>query len=107
MKIDSVCRLCSSCCPIVATVEQGRLVAAERKTPLPAGDAWPCPKLAAAADIVYSPQRLQQPLIRHKDNGYREATWDEALDLVASRLLDCRQRHGAEAVAWLRGMAAD
>jgi anaerobic selenocysteine-containing dehydrogenase len=107
MKIDSVCRLCSSCCPIVATVEQGRLVAAERKTPLPPGEAWPCPKLAAAADIVYSPLRLQQPLIRQPDNGYREATWDEALDLVASRLLDCRQRHGAESVAWLRGMAAD
>jgi len=107
MKINSVCRLCSSCCPIVATVEQGRFVAAEHKTPLPPGEAWPCPKLTAAADIIYSPLRLQQPLIRQPDNGYRKATWDEALDLVASRLLDCRQQHGAEAIAWLRGMAAD
>lgn len=107
MKSDTVCRLCSSCCPIRAHVEQGRLVAAERKSNLPADKAWPCQKLAAAADIVYSPQRLRHPLIRQTDNGYREASWDEALDLVASRLLECRQRHGAEAVAWLRGMAAD
>ncbi|OEU72764.1 MAG: formate dehydrogenase [Desulfuromonadales bacterium C00003107] len=107
MQVDTVCRLCSSCCPITAYVEQGRLVDAQRKTLLPPDKAWPCPKLAAAADIVYSPARLQHPLIRQADNSFQEASWDEALDLVASRLLECRQEHGAEAVAWLRGMAAD
>ena len=107
MKIDTVCRLCSSCCPIRAEVQQGRLIGAERKSKLPHKDRWPCPKLDAAADIVYSPQRLRQPLIRQQDNGYREASWDEALDLIAAKLLNCRKEHGAETVAWLRGMAAD
>lgn len=107
MKIDTLCRLCSSCCPITAEVLKGQLIGAERKSKLPPQECWPCPKLAAAADIVYSPQRLRQPLIRRKTDGFREASWDEALDLIASRLLECRQRHGVESVAWLRGMAAD
>ncbi|APG27014.1 formate dehydrogenase [Syntrophotalea acetylenivorans] len=107
MQVDTVCRLCSSCCPITAHVEQGRIVAAKRKTSLPPDKAWLCPKLEASADIVYSPARLRHPLIRQADNSYLEASWDEALDLVASRLLQCRQQHGAETVAWLRGMAAD
>ncbi len=107
MQVDTVCRLCSSCCPITAHVEHGRLSGAKRKSPLPTEKAWPCPKLAASADIVYSPERLRTPLIRRTDNSFRQASWDEVLDLVADRLLQCRQKHGAQAVAWLRGMAAD
>lgn len=107
MKVNTVCRLCSSCCPTTARVENGRLIEAKRKTELPSDQAWSCPKLAASADIVYSPERLKHPLIRQPDNSYSEASWVEALDLVASRLLECRKQHGAETVAWLRGMAAD
>ncbi len=67
-----------------------------------------CPKLAAAPDIVYSPERLTVPLIRKDDgSGFREASWDEALDLVAARFLHHRKESGAQSVAWLRGMAAD
>ncbi|MEZ4484021.1 MAG: molybdopterin-dependent oxidoreductase [Syntrophotaleaceae bacterium] len=107
MKIDTQCRLCSSCCPVTAEIHEGRLIGVERRSRLSPQERWPCPKLAAAADIVYSPQRLRQPLIRQDNNVYRQASWDEALDLIATRLSDYRQCHGAESVAWLRGMAAD
>jgi hypothetical protein len=67
-----------------------------------------CPKLAAAPEIVYSPARLTTPLIKKKDgSGFREAGWDEALDLVASEFFRHREQSGAQAIAWLRGMAAD
>jgi len=55
MKFDSVCRLCSSCCPIEAEVMDGRLVSAQRKSFLAPEKRLSCPKLAAAPDIVYSP----------------------------------------------------
>ncbi|MDY0187093.1 MAG: molybdopterin-dependent oxidoreductase [Syntrophus sp. (in: bacteria)] len=108
MKFDSVCRLCSSCCPIEAEVMDGRLVSAQRKSFLAPEKRLSCPKLAAAPDIVYSPQRLTKPLIRKEDGSdFREADWDEALDWVVARFLHHREKSGAQSVAWLRGMAAD
>lgn len=110
MKKDTVCRLCSACCPVEVMIHNGRLTAARRKSSLPQEQRQPCPKLRAAADITYSPNRLTTPLIRDrhgKHNDFRTASWDEALDTIATRMLQFKQKHGAQSVAWLRGMAAD
>ncbi|WP_448872621.1 molybdopterin-containing oxidoreductase family protein [Desulfobulbus propionicus] len=108
MIIETVCRFCSSCCPIEAEVEGGRLIRARRKSFLEPEKRLSCAKLAAAAEIVYSPKRLTTPLIRQKDGSrFREAGWDEALDLVVDRFQQHKARTGAQSIAWLRGMAAD
>ncbi|SEL94368.1 Anaerobic selenocysteine-containing dehydrogenase [Syntrophus gentianae] len=108
MILDSVCRLCSSCCPIEVEVVDERLIAARRKSFLAPEKRLSCPKLAAAPDIVYSPLRLTTPLIKKDDgSGFRKAGWDEALDRVVTRFLRHREEYGAQSVAWLRGMAAD
>ena len=107
MKVHSLCRLCSACCPIEVETEQGKWVSAKRKSLLPPERQLVCPKLAAAADIIYSPARLTKPLLRNGKRGFREATWDEALDVVAERLLFCKREYGAQTVCWLRGMGAD
>jgi len=92
------------------TIENGRLVKAERKSLLPEKKRMRCPKLNAAKDIVYSPERLNPPLIReNRKSGafFREASWDEALDQVAGKFESFKETHGAQSVCWLRGMAAD
>jgi formate dehydrogenase major subunit len=49
-------------------------------------------------DFIYSEERLKTPLIR--ENGrFREASWDEALDLVAAKFKEIIDRHGPDAVA--------
>lgn len=110
MKKDTVCRLCSSCCPVEVEVEDGRLTGARRKSSMPSEFRLECPKLAAAPDIVYSRHRVTTPLVREKGSPrgvFREASWDEALDLVAERFLHFKREYGAQSVCWLRGMAAD
>lgn len=108
MLIPSVCRLCSSCCPIEAEVVDNRLIAARRISQLDPAQRLGCPRLEAAPEIVYSPHRLTRPLIRQPDrSGFREASWDEALDRVVAGFQRHRQRSGPRSVAWLRGMAAD
>jgi anaerobic selenocysteine-containing dehydrogenase len=110
MKRDTVCRLCSACCPVEVEIEKGKLIAAERKSFLSSDKRLQCPKLKAASDIVYSPDRLMKPLVREKrglKHGFREASWDEALGLVAEKFTYFKNRHGAESICWLRGMAAD
>ena len=110
MKQDTVCRLCSACCPVEADIEDGMLKGARRKSFLPEGKRLQCPKLQAAPEIVASPDRILNPLIRQTSSsgtGFREASWDEALDRVASNMLRLKHEVGPESVAWLRGMAAD
>ena len=110
MKKHTVCRLCSSCCPVAVEIEGNRLVGAERVSFLPPEQKWPCPKLKAAADIVYSPARLKRPLIREKTGSvhdFRETSWEEALEVVAERFKYFKAKHGPQSVGWLRGMAAD
>ena len=60
-----------------------------------------CAKVARYAERIHHPERLLRPLIRTGAKGegrFREASWDEALDLVASRFQEATSRHGAEAV---------
>ena len=99
--------MCSSCCPVVAETRDGKLVSAERKSFLDREKSSRCAKLNAAADIAYSSKRLTSPLIREPSGSFRQASWDEALDLVAARFKRYKQETGPEAVGWLRGMAAD
>lgn len=103
----SVCRLCSACCPIIVETANGRWVKASRISAVPGEDQLICPKLAAAAEIIYSPERLLHPLIKGADGCFQQVGWDEALDHVVERLLACRKQFGAQTVCWLRGMAAD
>ncbi len=60
-----------------------------------------CPKVNRFIDRVYSPDRLLHPLVRTGPKGsgeFREATWDEALELVAKRVSDAIETHGGQTV---------
>ena len=58
-----------------------------------------CQKGGCFTEYVYSPQRLRYPLIRTGERGegkWRRATWDEALTLVAEKLLDNIYNYGPD-----------
>src|ERR1700754_2446558 len=60
-----------------------------------------CAKVARYAERIHHPDRLLQPLRRTGPKGSGEfapISWDDALDLVAERLLQEEARHGAQAV---------
>ncbi len=57
-----------------------------------------CVKGKFGWDYVNHKDRLQTPLIRHGAT-FREASWEEALDLVATRLTQIKQDHGPDAIS--------
>jgi len=59
-----------------------------------------CVKGRFGFDFVQSPKRLTKPLIK-KDGAFEEATWDEALDLVAKRFSEIKANNGSDAIATL------
>jgi formate dehydrogenase major subunit len=57
-----------------------------------------CVKGKFGWDFVNSLDRLTTPLIREGDT-FRNASWDEALQLIARRLLEIKAQHGPDAIA--------
>jgi predicted molibdopterin-dependent oxidoreductase YjgC len=57
-----------------------------------------CVKGRFGYDFIYSDERLTSPLIRQGD-AFREASWDEALDLVAAKFKQIIEENGPDAVA--------
>jgi anaerobic selenocysteine-containing dehydrogenase len=56
--------------------------------------------------IVYSPDRLRHPLLRTGPKGryeFTRITWDEAFDIIVSRLNTIRETYGPEAAAIYTG----
>jgi formate dehydrogenase major subunit len=51
-------------------------------------------------DFVNSPDRLTKPLIR-EDGKFREASWDEALDLVARKFAEIKAKNGPDSLAFV------
>jgi len=58
-----------------------------------------CVKGRFGLDFVDAPDRLRTPLIR-KDGELVEASWDDALNLVATRLKEIKDNHGADSIGF-------
>ena len=94
MKLRTACPLdCPDTCSLEVTVEAGRIVdidaAPADQSSNPLTDGWICKKVKHHAERVYSPERILRPLIRVGSKGegsFREASWDEAIDLVADKI---------------------
>src|SRR5690349_17071732 len=99
---------CPDICDLDASVDEatGRLVAVEGGRRGPVTDGFVCTKVRNIARYVYAPDRVPHPLIRvgrkrpgrGDGDGFRRASWDEALDLVADRIRGIRARAGGEAI---------
>jgi formate dehydrogenase major subunit len=66
----------------------------------PANGVSTCIKGKFGWDYVNSKDRLTRPLIR-EGAAFREATWDEALDLVARRFAEIKATNGPDALAFI------
>jgi thiosulfate reductase/polysulfide reductase chain A len=64
-----------------------------------------CPRGTGGVGMYSDEDRLKTPLIRKVVNGeetFVKASWDEALDLIASRFKDIKEKYGAESFALLK-----
>jgi assimilatory nitrate reductase catalytic subunit len=62
-----------------------------------------CKKGWTAAELLDSPDRILEPMVRQADGTFAPTTWDHALDQVAARLAASRLAHGADSVAVFGG----
>ncbi|MGZ6227278.1 MAG: molybdopterin-containing oxidoreductase family protein [Candidatus Binataceae bacterium] len=74
-------------CGMLAEVEDGRLVGVRGDPDNPDSRGFLCIRGQASHEIIGNPRRLLTPLIRERRGApMRRASWDEALDLIATRM---------------------
>ena len=64
---------------------------------------WLSDKCRFGFEYLNSPDRLDAPLVKGADGSFREVTWAEALDLVASKLSSIRAEHGGDSIGVIGG----
>jgi formate dehydrogenase major subunit len=112
-EVDSVCPFCGVGCLVTYQVRDEKILSVKGREG-PANEGRLCVKGRFGMDYIHSPDRITQPLIRKagvaKDLGlidgqsdwrevFREATWEEALDLATQPLNALRQEYGPKSLA--------
>jgi formate dehydrogenase major subunit len=98
-RTKTVCTYCGVGCSFEIWTK-GRHILKVEPAHGPANGVSTCIKGKFGWDYVNSPDRLTRPLIREGER-FREATWDEALNLVARRFSEIKAAHGADALAFI------
>ena len=87
--VTTVCSYCSVGCQLNLQVKGGKVIRAGAEFDSPTSKGLTCAKGKFGEQFIYSKERLTQPLLR-QNGRLVEASWDEALNVVASRLVQYR-----------------
>ncbi len=99
-KVLTTCPHCATGCQYYLLVKDGKIVDTEAADG-PSNKGLLCVKgRSGSFDFVQSPERLKYPLIKNHETGeFERASWDEALNLVASKFMEIRKKHGPDSLA--------
>jgi formate dehydrogenase (NADP+) alpha subunit len=96
-KVRTTCTYCGTGCNFFLNVKNDRVIRVTSDFSAPVNHGNLCIKGRYGYDFIHHDDRIKTPLI--KENGtFRAASWDEALQLVATRFKEIIAKHGAEKV---------
>ncbi len=94
----------------MAEVADGKVLKLQGNPNHPLTKGQLCARGNAGTQLLYDPDRLKYPMLRTGARGegkFKRISWDEALDLLATRLTELKKKYGAESVAFFpHGVAA-
>jgi anaerobic selenocysteine-containing dehydrogenase len=96
------CPLCEATCGVSVELDGDRVASVRGDEADSFSRGYICPKGTALGDLHHDPDRLRHPMLRDGDR-WRELGWDEALELVATKLRAIRREHGADSIAVYQG----
>jgi len=98
--VKSHCQMCFNACPISVHVKDGKAIKIMGDADDSNTHGRLCARGLSGLTKLYDPYRVKTPLIRTNsekgegiDPRWREASWDEALDLVAKKLKKIRREN--------------
>ncbi len=100
--VKTHCCFCGQQCGIQLKVRGNQVVGFEPWEEFPFNQGMLCPKGVRRYLQSAHPDRLLHPLLRAAD-GFRPASWNEALDFTVGRIREIQERYGRDAVALYGG----
>ena len=98
--IDTVCPFCGCGCSICLEVKDNRLVRVRPGKKSSVNHGTLCVRGSYGYDFVHSPERLASPLVR-MNGSFQAASWEQALDQVATEFKRIKEDHGPDSLAIL------
>ena len=99
------------CGVLIYTDDDGKLIKVEGDPENPYNQGRLCVRCLAVQDVVNSPQRLQHPMKRaREDRGkdkWEQITWDEAYDLIYESFRALQEKYGPQTIACCMGTGRD
>ena len=95
--VRTTCTYCGTGCGVLLEVLDGEVVGTLPQKDHPINEGKLCIKGWSAHEFIYADGRLTKPLIR-KGDTLEEASWDEAIEFGAKRLLELREKHGPDSL---------
>jgi len=112
-EVKTICPYCGVGCSLYLGIRGNEIVTVRGDKDSPVNHGGLCVKGRFGFDFVKHTDRLTKPMIRNegrrkdiKVDGnfrevFREASWDEALGLVAKRLAQIKEKHGPDSIGVL------
>lgn len=107
-KKQGICGLCfhsPGCGVIVHFDDQGKIDHLTPDKDAPMGKSL-CPMAASARQIIYSNNRIKQPLKRKGPKGkldFEPISWDEAFEIIVEKMQELKAAHGPESMGFYAG----
>jgi formate dehydrogenase, alpha subunit, archaeal-type len=96
-RTKTVCMFCGVGCSFEVWTKGNKIVKVQPSPNSPANGLATCIKGKFGWDFINDPSRLTKPLIREGDH-FREATWEEAINLIANKIKEIKEKYGPDAI---------
>jgi formate dehydrogenase major subunit len=96
----NICTHCSVGCTVMAEVQNGVWVGQEPGWDSPINRGSHCAKGAATRELVHGDRRLRYPM-KLVNGQWTRISWDTALNEIGDKLMEIREKSGADSVYWL------
>jgi len=101
-KIPSTCNACSSQCGLIAYTKNGRLWKLEGHPDHSSSHGKLCARGHGYATLIYSPERITQPMKRVADGDFEPISWEQAYAEIGEKMKSVLQTYGPEQIALIQ-----
>ncbi len=99
-KVSTICPYCGCGCGLYLHVEKDSITGVSPSRNHPVNKGSLCVKGWNSFEFIQHPDRLKYPLIK-KEGVFQKASWEEALDIIAGRLNELRDKFGPDSIGLL------
>ena len=103
MTAHRICPLCEATCGLTLQIDDNQVTQVRGDAEDVFSRGYICPKGVALGELHADPRRLTTPLVRQDDGTLQAASWEEAFDVIRSRLGSVLRDNGPQSVGLFLG----